>query len=237
MPVNMMTDKIYKVDYDAWNKEISAMPIFNNPDIQKMYIDKWMQELKEQDMLACNQYYDQKTRALILKEKAEAPENFQLPILYKSNNMYIHFRVSRIIQMLEYSQVSSDNALDIQIDEFKDLNRNINWTSTSDNVRVKSNPIIMAPLTLGKYYKWIVVDGNHRITDAISKRVKIIKAFCLDVNLLVQSNMFCTGFDKLLYIFQNESVALATFINKDGYSDEDALKLSYFCSGNVQYYE
>ena len=118
MPVDMMTDKIYKIDYDAWNREISAMPIFKNPNIQKTYVDKWMQVLEEQDILACSQYSDSRIRTLMLKEKAEAPENFQLPILYKSNNMYIHFRVSRIIQMLENYRVSSDNALEIKIEEF-----------------------------------------------------------------------------------------------------------------------
>lgn len=233
-----MTDKIYKIDYSAWSKEINAnaMPIFNTLDIQKRYVNEWMKILDKQDMLACKDYSDPKMKAQMQKEKIEAPENFQLPINYKSNCMYIHFRVSRIIQMMQLSGITSDDASNTDITEFTDVNRNINWTVTSDNVEIKQQPVIMVPLVLDKYYKWVIIDGNHRITDAIKKKKETIKTICINSNSLVKSNMFCTGFDKCLYIFQNEMVALATLIQKDGYSEEAALKSSYFYSGKVLCY-
>lgn len=236
MPVNMMTDKVYRIDYDAWGREINEIRIFNNPAIQKIYTDKWMQILKELDKQVCKDYYDLNIRTAMLKEKAEAPENFQLPIYYETNNMYIQFRVSRILQLMKASGFSINDAINIDIKEFTDMHTDIKWTQTVDKVKIKTQPIIMAPLALDKYYKWIVIDGNHRITDAVAKGIKEIKAFCLDANSLVQENMFCTSFDKYLYIFQNESVALATLIQKEGYSEEEAFKLTYFYSGEVQWY-
>ena len=77
----------------------------------------------------------------------------------------------------------------------------------------------------------LVVDGNHRITDAIKKGKKTIKSYLLDTNYIVQGNLFCSDFDKMLYVFQNEVVAIATWIQRDGMSDEEALKNSYFASG------
>lgn len=150
--------------------------------------------------------------------------------------MFIHFRVSRIIQMIEQSGASLDNAINIDIKEFTDKNMRINWIPTTDIVKIKTQPIIIAPLTVDKFYQWLVIDGNHRITHAIAEREKSVKAFSLDPNALVEGNLFSTGFDKFLYIFQNEMIALASYIHRDGYSDEEAIKLAYFCSGKVQCY-
>lgn len=236
MPVDFMSDKIYKVDYTAWKKELSQMPIFDSGEVQKIYLDKWMEILKAQDGFACRDYNNPKMKMLMLKEKMEAPENFQIPVNYATNAMFIHFRVSRIIQMIEQSGVSLDNAINIDIKEFTDKNMRINWTPTTDIVKIKTQPIIIAPLTVDKFYQWLVIDGNHRITHAIAEREKSVKAFSLDPNALVEGNLFSTGFDKFLYIFQNEMIALASYIHRDGYSDEEAIKLAYFCSGKVQCY-
>ena len=236
MPVDFMSDKIYKVDYTAWKRELSQMPIFDSGEVQKIYLDKWMEILKAQDGFACRDYNNPKMKMLMLKEKMEAPENFQIPVNYETNTMFIHFRISRIIQMIEQSGVSLDNAINIDIKEFTDKNMRINWTPTTDIVKIKTQPIIIAPLTVDKFYQWLVIDGNHRITHAIAEREKSVKAFSLDPNALVEGNLFSTGFDKFLYIFQNEMIALASYIHRDGYSDEEAIKLAYFCSGKVQCY-
>ena len=236
MPVDFMSDKIYKVDYTAWKRELSQMPIFDSGEVQKIYLDKWMEILKAQDGFACRDYNNPKMKMLMLKEKMEAPENFQIPVNYETNTMFIHFRVSRIIQMIEQSGASLDNAINIDIKEFTDKNMRINWTPTTDIVKIKTQPIIIAPLTVDKFYQWLVIDGNHRITHAIADREKSVKAFSLDPNALVEGNLFSTGFDKFLYIFQNEMIALASYIHRDGYSDEEAIKLAYFCSGKVQCY-
>ena len=236
MPVDFMSDKIYKVDYTAWKRELSQMPIFDSGEVQKIYLDKWMEILKAQDGFACRDYNNPKMKMLMLKEKMEAPENFQIPVNYETNTMFIHFRVSRIIQMIEQSGASLDNAINIDIKEFTDKNMRINWTPTTDIVKIKTQPIIIAPLTVDKFYQWLVIDGNHRITHAIAEREKSVKAFSLDPNALVEGNLFSTGFDKFLYIFQNEMISLASYIHRDGYSDEEAIKLAYFCSGKVQCY-
>ena len=236
MPVDFMSDKIYKVDYTAWKRELSQMPIFDSGEVQKIYLDKWMEILKAQDGFACRDYNNPKMKMIMLKEKMEAPENFQIPVNYETNTMFIHFRVSRIIQMIEQSGASLDNAINIDIKEFTDKNMRINWIPTTDIVKIKTQPIIIAPLTVDKFYQWLVIDGNHRITHAIAEREKSVKAFSLDPNALVEGNLFSTGFDKFLYIFQNEMIALASYIHRDGYSDEEAIKLAYFCSGKVQCY-
>ena len=80
MPVDFMSDKIYNVDYMAWKEELLQMKVFNSQDIQKIYLDKWMEKLKSLDDSVCRDYYNPKIKMLMLKEKTEAPENFQIPI-------------------------------------------------------------------------------------------------------------------------------------------------------------
>lgn len=236
MPVDFISDKIYKVDYTAWKKELSQIPVFASREIQELYLNKWMEILKAQDGFGCRDYNNPEINMLMLKEKMEAPEIFQIPVNYETNNMFIHFRVSRIIQMIEKTGISIDTATDIDIEEFTKKNTRINWTPTTNKVKIKTQPIIMVPLTVGEFFQWLVIDGNHRITHAIRERKKSVKAFLLDSNALVEGNLFSTGFDKFLYIFQNEMIALASYIHRDGYSDEKAFKQGYLCSGKVQYY-
>lgn len=236
MPINMIKKEVYKIDYNSLSNELNAMKILNNPSIQNLYINKWIQTLKELDILACKDYSNPNVKSLMLKEELEAPENFQLPIHYKSNNMYIHFRVSRLIQILEEFGIGNKDAQNIKIEDFTEKCSYINWTRTNNIVNISSQPIIMAPLTLGNYFRFVVIDGNHRITSYIERKEKIINSICVDANMLVENNLFCTGFDKYLYIFQNEAVALSTLVHKDGYSDKEALELAYFSSRKVQCY-
>lgn len=39
---------------------------------------------------ACRDYNNPKMKMLMLKEKMEAPENFQIPVNYETNTMFIH---------------------------------------------------------------------------------------------------------------------------------------------------
>lgn len=236
MPINMFTNQVYKINYEAFRNVFRDKRIFNDPKLQDIYLDKWIQELKKQDMIVCNECMDPNNKIFMLKERAEAPEIFQLPIEYDDNKMYVHFRVSRIIQSLEMMGNYSDDAMDIDLDDFTQKNSDIKWSMTNDKVKIKNTPVIIAPFTIGKYFNWVVVDGNHRITDALEKRKNKIKVIGLDHNWLVEAKMFCSGFDLFLYIFQNEYVALATLIRNENYSDEQALALSYFVSGKVQCY-
>lgn len=79
--------------------------------------------------------------------------------------------------MMEQSENLLDNTRTIDIKEFTDKNIRINCTPTTDIVEIKKQPIIMVPLTVDKFYKWLVIDGNHRITHAIEKRKKVLKRY------------------------------------------------------------
>ena len=167
MPINMMTGKPYGINYPNMRKELMEMKIFHDKELQQMYVDKWVAELMEADKNSVASYTDPNNQSMIMMEKMEAPETFQTIVNMQENELLIHFRVSRIIQMLQMSGITEADAIEISIDEFIDK-KVINWTST-DSIVDREDPIIIFPFTIGKTYKELVVDGNHRVTTAIQK--------------------------------------------------------------------
>lgn len=190
-----------------------GMKIFHDKELQQMYVDKWVAELMEADKNSVISYTDPNNQSMIMKEKLEAPETFQSIIKMQENERYIHFRVSRIIQMLKNSGITEEDAIDISIDEFIE-NKIINWTET-DCLVDREDPIIIFPFTIGKIYKELVVDGNHRVTTAIQKKKKTIKAIIIEPNAAVSNHMLSSSFDEQLYVFQNEVVWMGTHYNQN----------------------
>lgn len=231
MPVNFMNGKVYTIDYETLRTELMDISTFlKNKQLQEMYISQWIEVLKKADENTCNSFTAPGNQKLIIKENLEAPERFQTIVKYKSNDLLIHFRVSRMCQILKSSDSSNKMVESIDVREFTEREE-MNWTPTKDKVHIKSEPIIIAPFTIDRTYKFLVVDGNHRITDAIKKGKATVDSYVLDANWIVQGNLLCSQFDKMLYIFQNEIVAIATWIKRDGMSEEEAIKEIYFSSG------
>ena len=231
MPINMMTGKPYGISYPNMRKELMEMKIFHDKELQKMYIDKWVAELMEADKNSVTSYTNPNNQSMIMMEKMEAPETFQTIVNMQENELLIHFRVSRIIQMLQMSGITEADAIEISIDEFIDK-KVINWTST-DSIVDREDPIIIFPFTIGKTYKELVVDGNHRVTTAIQKKKKTVKAIIVDPNDAVLNHMLSSSFDELLYVFQNEVVWMGSHYNENIEDEKMLIMQSFFMCGNV----
>lgn len=231
MPINMMTGKPYGINYPNMRKELMEMKIFHDKELQQMYIDKWVAELMEADKNSVTSYTDPNNQSMIMMEKMEAPETFQTIVNMQENELLIHFRVSRIIQMLQMSGITEADAIEISIDEFIDK-KVINWTST-DSIVDREDPIIIFPFTIGKTYKELVVDGNHRVTTAIQKKKKTVKAIIVDPNAAVLNHMLSSSFDELLYVFQNEVVWMGSHYNENIEDEKMLIMQSFFMCGNV----
>lgn len=231
MPINMMTGKPYGINYPNMRKELMEMKIFHDKELQQMYIDKWVAELMEADKNSVTSYTDPNNQSMIMMEKMEAPETFQTIVNMQENELLIHFRVSRIIQMLQMNGITEADAIEISIDEFIDK-KVINWTST-DSIVDREDPIIIFPFTIGKTYKELVVDGNHRVTTAIQKKKKTVKAIIVDPNAAVLNHMLSSSFDELLYVFQNEVVWMGSHYNENIEDEKMLIMQSFFMCGNV----
>ncbi len=232
MPINMLTGKKYDIDYQKMKYELMEMNIFHNKTTQQMYVDKWIATLMKADEDSVNSYFNPHNQELILKEKLEAPETFQTLVKMNSNDIYIHFRVSRIIQILKKCGITESDALEIEISEFK-AHKIINWTET-DAIVNREDPIIVVPFTIGRTYKELVIDGNHRLSSAIKENKESVRAYYVMPEFLVGNNLFSTTFDLLMYVFQNEVVWMGSFYNGNNDSKESILITdSYLICGKV----
>lgn len=211
MPVDMLRKHIYKISYDNLYKEFDSQQFFSDRNVQTMYLSRWFEMLKQADDNLVNDFMDKNIQKKIFQELQQAPEIFQTPIECKNATLYIHFRVSRIIEALKMCNISMIEPVEIDIEDFTLPNSYINWTETKDIVEIKQQPIIIVPFTIDEYYKLLVIDGNHRITDCINKKRKTIKAYCINEEFLIDNNLFISAFDKLLYIMMNEIEAIATY--------------------------
>ena len=92
----------------------------------------------------------------------------------------------------------------------------------------------MVPFTIGKTYKQLVVDGNHRITTAIKEKKEIIKAYILEPQMLVDYSLFCSSFDLLYYVFQNEVVYIGSLFHVNtGISELDIINKSFLNNKDI----
>lgn len=233
MPINLLTGEQYSVDYQKLRAEMMNLKLFHQEDIQRRYVDTWISTLEKADRNTVKSYFSPSKQSLFLQEMQEAPEIFQTVVKMQGNEMYLHFRVSRICQTLEMSGIHEDYSQDFEVEEFKE-HKTINWTETVDTVK-RDDPILIVPFTIGSTYKLLVIDGNHRITTAIRQDKKSIKGIVLDPTALVENQLLSTQFDIYLYVLQNEVVWIGSeYPNTNSFDENKLLEKIYFVSKKVQ---
>ena len=233
MPINYMTHEPYVVDYEGLYLELMDNSFLKNARLQSDYFKCWLSELKKNDKIEVEQFKDKNFREMMLKENNEAPEKYMLEINYKVGTINIFFRISRLIQAM--GDVPESVTQYIELNEFIRDNGCIKWDRIKTMGEIKESPIILAPLTIDKYVRYVVIDGNHRLTSWIDSKRKKIPCYIMDGQALVDNNMFSSSFSKLMYIFQNEVVALATYVKRDNINEITVLNKSYFKTRKMLY--
>lgn len=231
MPINLITGEEYNIDYQELRADMMNLELFHQEDLQLRYVDEWISTLEKADKITVESYFDPEQQDLLFREMIEAPEVFQTVVNMQGNEMYLHFRVSRIRQTLEILGINEDYAQDFEIEDFKEHNT-INWMETVDTVE-RDDPILIVPFTIGRTYKLLVIDGNHRITTAIRQNRKRIKGIVFDSTALVKNHLLSTQFDLYLYILQNEVVWIGSKYPNNSSDETKLLEEIYFASRKV----
>ena len=108
----------------------------------------------------------------------------------------------------------------------------IYWTPVENKPIYKYKPSTIKPVLLVPFlatpYQALIIDGNHRLS--YFKKYKPysgVKVCQLDVNYLIQNNMFPSDFDKLLYILLNEVSSIMNQRVTNGFTDDILFNSSY----------
>lgn len=235
MPVNYLTHEIYSVSYEKLFDELMENMFLDNVKLQSDYLKYWIEQLKQQDQNEINQFKDKNFIQLMLKEDLEAPEKYMLELVYKCGKINIFFRVSRILQLIKSTPNNKDMIQYLPKSDFVKPNSDVKWDKTDCLNNIKSEPILLAPLTMDKHIKFVTIDGNHRLTAWENDMKKDIPCFILDGQWIIDNNMICSGFSKLMYIFQNEIVALGTYTRRDHIDSISLMNKIFFKTGKLLY--
>ncbi|EPT37493.1 MULTISPECIES: hypothetical protein [Streptococcus] len=209
---------VYAINYKHLIGKLFELEIdiFQDKDIQKYYFKQWQTVLERAEKNDLENYFP------YYSSHGTNDQYFTYQFFLGEQEYFLHFNISHLIELLELTEIPSEN---IPTKEFSDPQSDIFWKKPTDGKRSLSygKPIIMIPLYIGTY-NHIVIDGNHRIQDALAKSEESIPLQYIDTLTLLESNTFFTSFDQLFYAFLCE-LKLMTLEKDD--DDSSLLKKSY----------
>lgn len=215
MPFNFLTMNHYKIDYDKLFREVNSKPILRDKEMQFQLINKWINVLKEADKKITKQLSTERNIENLKKLMLEEPEAFQLPMHHDGNDIFLHFRISKIKESLN-SSINQYSEFDIS----QIIAGKINWSSIELDKNYRPNlnhPIIIIPF-LNNEYDYLVIDGNHRISYCVNNNIKKIRVLCLEEEFVKENAIFSTEFDRFYYIFMNEMSHMAINNRKSNFN-------------------
>jgi len=206
MPIDLLENKYYNFSYSKFKRIIKekADMIFNEK-YSNLYCDKWINYIKSIDKNL--KYHFEKNNTKIQNSLYDEGEIFQkIEIIDKDCLVYYHFKISYLRNMLKQLNWLPQ---EIKLEEFTCKNRIIDWEKQKlmDENLLKKEPIIMLQFP-SEDYDFIVIDGNHRISNEINKGSKQIQAFCLTTDFIIENNVLLTDFEKIILILKKEILNL-----------------------------
>lgn len=203
MPFDFDGFKAYDINYDLLFDELIRKVILSDKKIQESYLQEWFSKLKEADYILKAQMQSPESIIRCKLEMQKEPENFQFPLYFDKNIVYIHYRISYLNELCRINKLESEQ---ISIKEFIGDSQSIYWSPRTANIEKYAgfvNPIIIVPFLKNKHNQ-LVIDGNHRLTYAKKHKYTSVPSLCISANSLVNTKCFSSGFDMLFYIFYNE---------------------------------
>lgn len=244
MPFDFIEMKKYELDYDILFHDLYTVVthIYDNENLQKMYCERWIEELKFADQYLCNQLENANEFEHLLSALEKEPQIYQQKLIFNSGLKFteasIFFRITYLINILRESE-KTNKEKNIQYISLRYLNSedcNIRWTHEhyDKNYIPSEEPIIICKY-MDKCTNSLVIDGNHRITYALKNKIENIKAYFLSPKTLIYNNAMASKFDELLYILKNEISLLYNEKTLKHYDDEKLTSLSFLSNGKYNF--
>lgn len=227
MPFDFLSHNLYTINYEEFlTKSIEIFPA-KDKNLKYQYFKKWINLLKTLDD-QCQNY--------VLTNELKVMQNilnlqifqFKIPIYDNTSNIAeFHFNIDNVIAKLKFVLSQKDlKGISVSIDKFVENDSQIKWDEASSTVlRSNSLPLLIVPFLFGQF-DYLVIDGNHRLTNAIKIQEKQINAIFISSVVLQDQQIFMSRFDQLFYLFNYEIVHFANEIYYDNLPFEHLLKKS-----------
>ena len=234
MPIDFSTMLPYSIDYTDLMKDFESFPMFDNLNLQKNYLNRWKTKLKDADSkifktLKKTNQVDDIQNAIITEE-----ESFQQVTIFGKNTLIINFIVAPLVEMAKHNK---QDALDIPLTYFEKSKNFVTWTPISqiDNRKPKDLPILLAHFYNARAFSYLLIDGNHRLSQAVQNHSQTIKSLIINPEYMLNNNFFGSEFDKLLFIFQNELYYLYHCKKQYLMKDKELLSRSYLTNSKFNF--
>lgn len=238
MALNIKEMKIYSIDYSILEDYFTALPILSDVQLQKQYIKFWLRTLKSAENLTDSEVNtpEKLLKYAVLLETHNEQLQFQQKFIISEQEILLHFRISYLNMVIDTESQILEQSSKINLEEFTKPTSEFLWTFENVDSKHPTNkrPIIVVPFNNGPQ-KFIVIDGNHRISTAISKQLSSIDALFLSEGSVVDMEIPSSKFDMLFYIFINEINHIVTKRALENISDLDLLNLSFLKDGKYKF--
>jgi len=231
MPIKFIpTPQLYKINYSALYDEFNTLKIFPTPSIQTAYLSQWFSHLKKLDEILLNQFKTPSDQLRLMALLSNESQIFQQSIHLSQADIFIHYRISHLLELLEQDSTKMDqHTIEFPLSAFTEKDSTIIWTPVKKNLSPAKNnqkPIIMTTFC-SKQQRWLVLDGNHRITYATQSNQDTIRVLQIHPRMLTDSKLFMSGFDEALYALINEVPAIAFALKTKKATEQELLQLSF----------
>lgn len=228
MAFDFYSKSYYKIDYDALYSELmfgTKGKLFTSIKKRENYLTEWINLLKQSEQKS----------DLLLKTMSENDEyadyyinseNFQLPFLYLSQTISIHFNISKTLSTLPTGYSKKSHL--VHVDQFLGNQPVFLWTPVDfdSSRKIKQHTPIIAVPFLNIYSDYLIIDGNTRLTSWINNKEKI-PTLIIDINSLVENKLFCSEFDMVHYIFRYDLISLGNLFNRKKITDQQLFESSF----------
>ncbi|WP_432355333.1 hypothetical protein [Sporosarcina sp. A2] len=209
--------------------------IFDDKNLQQYYINNWLNVLKEHDGILLNSFNTtQKINNFKINILASETDNevFQQQMIFGDSSVFIHFRISPILFTFKKITIPDKDIKAIPLNDLINSESQFLWHDVgNDNNRPIKDPILIVPFLNGQY-KYLVIDGNKRISSAMRQKADSINGIFLAEEYITEAKYFSSSFDKLFYIFNNELIHIGNQKHYTNMTDEELINLSILFKTN-----
>lgn len=175
MPYYFTKGRAYNINYSDLKTELLKLlrgTVFNSYIYCDIYIDKWLVWLKTSDDMTFEQMdTNQEYYAKVINKFRIFNQNIELG----NQMMKIHFNSELFAEAIKNKKNVSNV---ISYKQFEGSQPYYTWSPPDDGEKsISKGPILVVPFK-GAGGAYLVIDGNHRVFEAIEKK-KILKLFTL----------------------------------------------------------
>jgi len=191
MPYDFHKHKKYSFDFIATCQPLLRDEYFKD---QVEYVNKWSHVFKTLEQL------DDTRRTSVINE-LDKNEFYQFKINFDNQSFMLQFNVETIkndvLKMPQYYTVQKISTVHFGISGSP---AKILYTQEQKSTSIKNNPIIICPLNIGDA-EFVVIDGNHRISEKIRNNDKVIEVVAYKPET---QKCFMSLVDWAMYLFKSE---------------------------------